>query len=581
MQVFYGNATNTSIAIGKLTLTPPIKPLRIFRKTIKETEHETGWNLLENAKYKVQDLLFTKLSRLNKNADKAQKEILEAHLLMLNDAVFLQEIKEEYYNNLLNIDYIVDKKVKEYGNKLKKSQNPYLAARASDIKTVFNSLLKTMKNIPLSALSFPSTLPLNSIIVARSLEVEDIFDLKERKVAGIVLEEGGTFSHIVILARAYNIPILTGISYKEIEKEEKEVRGRLAVLDSKKGILFLSPDDKTITHYKMLLKQEQINEEEYKKFIDCPALSSDKTEYKLCANISSPMDVPLVIKNGAAAIGLFRTELLYLNKNTKEKFALQSLYDEEAQFNIYRETLTAMKGKVVTIRLFDIGGDKKLAKSELKLVKEENALLGLRGVRLLLHYPEILKTQLHALYRASPYGKLQVLIPLVTTEKEVISVLRVIKEVRERLALEGIKTEDIPVGVMIETPAAALIADRLSKVSSFFSLGTNDLIQYSLCVDRENHKVSSYYDFTNLAVLRLIKHTLEVANKNNLPVTVCGEAAGQFDLFTILSGLGAKSFSMSAALIPIIKSQLTHISCKEMEAAAKKLLEEGGSGFPL
>ena len=323
------------------------------------------------------------------------------------------------------------------------------------------------------------------------------------------------------------------------------------------------------------IREAEKHREALKQYLNEPAKTKDGVAFKLYANIGSPEEAEIAVAEGADGIGLFRTEFLYMSQTENSSTVTARSFSEDEQFEAYKHVLEVMKDKPVTIRTLDAGGDKLINSVELPKLEEKNPLMGLRAVRLSLAFPQIFKTQLRALYRASVYGNLQIMLPLITSTEQVIECLKIIEEVKSELNAEKIPfNKDVPVGIMIETAAAAITSDCLAKSCDFFSIGTNDLTQYTIGVDRENSKVSSLYDEFNLAVLRLIEMTISNAEKEGILLSVCGEMASRQDSILVLGGLGVRHLSMGPKMISEVKQLLSRFTIKELESISSKRLNK-------
>lgn len=566
MEVFLGLPAADGIGIGTAFVIPDKVQRAIPQHRISIDQINKGWSRFEAACQTVILNLNEKLDSLSKTnpRDMAQREIFETYTLMLEDPVFNKEVRDFYEKQLFNIEYTIQFKAQEYASKLQQSGNYYLAERAKDITDVFDLVLDEMLDIhPFDINSVPD----GSVIFANSLNSADTIILSKRKIAGLGLSEGGVSSHVVILARNYGIPTVTGL-----ENISKKVHtGETVIVDGKDAEILVSPDKETIEEYKGKIREEYKHRQALKAFLDKPALTKDGTEFKLYANIGTPEEAEIARAEGADGIGLFRTEFLYMSQNGASFNAAARSFSEQTQLEAYKYVLETMGDKPVTIRTLDAGGDKLINSVDIPVFEEKNPLMGLRAVRLSLACPNVLKTQLRALYRAGVYGNLKIMFPLITSVDQVKQCLELIAQVKAELTAEKIPfKEDIPVGIMVETAAAAVIADCLAKVSDFFSLGTNDLTQYTLGVDRENQHVAGLYNEFNLAVLRLIQTTAHAANEANIPVSVCGEMAGRQDSIMVLGGMGIRNLSMSPKLISSTKELLSRFTIQELEAISAK-----------
>lgn len=568
MEVILGIPAADGTGIGTAFVIPdPVKRV-ISQHHVKIDQVEKGWSRFLAAKQSVTLEISEHLNTLSKtdDKDKIQREVFETYILMLEDPVFLKEVQDFYKTELFNIEYTINFKAEEYAARLRQSGNDYLAERAHDITDVFGRVLDEMLDIhPFDI----NRVPDGSVIVASSLSSADTIILSKRKIAGLALSEGGVSSHVVILARNYGIPTVVGLN--KITK--RIINGETIIIDGKTAEILISPDRTTIEDYKLKINKENQRKLELRAFLDKPALTKDGVEFKLYANIGTPEEAELAKAEGADGIGLFRTEFLYMAENGASLNAAARSFSEETQFNAYKQVLETMDGKPVTIRTLDAGGDKLINSVDIPLVEEKNPLMGLRAVRLSLDFPNVLKTQLRALYRAGLYGNLRIMFPLITSVDQVKKCREIIKQVKDELTAEKIPfKDDVPVGIMVETAAAAIVSDCLAKVSDFFSLGTNDLTQYTLAVDRENHHVAPLYDEFNLAVLRLIQMTVNTAGERNIPVSVCGEMAGRSDSVMVLAGMGIRHLSMSPKMISSTKELLSRFTISELEAISSKHL---------
>ena len=569
MEVFLGIPAADGIGIGTAFVIPDAVKRAIPQHHIKLDQVSKGWTRYENAVQTITLELSEHLDSLSKTdpKDRAQREVFETYVLMLSDPVFTKELKDFFETELFNIEYTVQFKAEEYANKLRQSGNDYLSERAQDITDIFGRVLDEMLDIhPFDIQQVPD----GSVIIANSLSSSDTIILSKRKIVGLALTEGGVSSHVVILARNYGIPTVVGLD--DISKKVKN--GETVIIDGKTAEVLVSPDRSTIEENKAKIREEYQRKQSLKSFLDKPALTKDGTEFKLYANIGTPEEAEVAAAEGADGIGLFRTEFLYMAQGGASLNAAARSFSEQNQFEAYKQVLQIMGDKPVTIRTLDAGGDKLINSVDIPIVDEKNPLMGMRAVRLSLAYPNLLKTQLRALFRAGVYGNLKIMFPLITSVGQVKKLLGLVDEVKKELKSENVPfKEDVPVGIMIETAAAALVSDCLAKVSDFFSLGTNDLTQYTLAVDRENPRVSDLYNEFNLAVLRLIQMTINAANEVGIPVSVCGEMAGRHDSIMVLGGMGIRNLSMSPKQISATKELLSRVTIKELQAISDKHLD--------
>lgn len=567
MNVFLGVSASTGISIGKAFVIPEAVKRVIPQFPVSISQIEQEWSRFIKAKAKISGKIQKSLEEINNESkqDKIQRELLETYLLMLDDPVFLQEVKQNLEANPFNIEYILDVKTEEYANRLRISGNAYLTERAQDICDIFGRVLNELLNIHVFNIN---QVPDGAVIVGREMNPSDAIILSKRKIAGLVLTEGGTSSHVAILARNYGIPAVFGI-----EKITKEVHhGEKLIVDGTAGELITDPDAQTLSDYSEKIKIEQEHSAKILAFRDKPAQTKDGTRFSLMANIGTPEEAKMALEEGADGIGLFRTEFLFMQESVTTHLHNHAMSEEE-QFEAYKSVLETMQGKPVTIRTLDAGGDKVIASIDRPDGVEKNPLMGLRAIRLTLNFPKLFKTQLRALYRASVYGNLKIMLPLITNVDQVVKTKELIAEVMEELDADGIPyNKDVPVGIMVETAAAGITADCLAKISDFFSIGTNDLTQYTIGVDRENQTIANLYNEFHLAVLRLIQHTIEAAEAENIPVSVCGEMAGKTDSVLVLAGMGIRTLSMGIHNIPYVKELLSSISIAELQSISSKSL---------
>ena len=414
--------------------------------------------------------------------------------------------------------------------------------------------------------------PDGAVIVAHAMKTSDTIVLSKRKIAGLVLTEGGVSSHVAILAKSFGVPCVVGI--EDVTGQIQD--GEQVIVDGERGEILLSPDSATVTEYLAKIASDEKYRVALRVFKNKPAQTDDGTQFKLYANIGTPEEVQLALEEGADGIGLFRTEFLFMNELKKlndEGGTFSSAISEEAQFEAYKYVLQSMGDKPVCIRTLDAGGDKLVASKDLPVLNEKNPLMGLRAIRLSLYSPKVFRTQLRALYRASVYGNLKIMLPLITDVSQVETVLGIAKGVQLSLKADGIAyNPNVPIGIMVETAAAAICSDCLAGHSAFFSLGTNDLTQYTIGIDRENPAVAPNYNEFHLAVLRLIQQTIVNAKKAGIPISACGEMAGRKESAIILAGMGVHELSMSPKQIPIIKETLSRFTMVELENISSRSL---------
>ena len=480
--------------------------------------------------------------------------IFDAHLMMIGDPEFRASIENEITSNSVNAEYAADCVSKMMISMFESMDDEYMRARAADIKDVSFRLLC---NITGNEIPNLSTLNEPVVVVAKDLTPSDTGSLNKEFAKGFATEIGGRTSHSAIMARSLEIPAIVGVN--EILNTLKS--GDLVILDAINGEVITEPTDEQIAVYTKRAEEFCANKEALKALKDKPSVSVDGHKVELVGNIGSPADVDAVNANGGEGVGLFRTEFLYMKSEN-------DFPNEDMQFAAYKSVLEGMNGKQVVIRTLDIGGDKKL--SYFQFEEELNPFLGVRAVRFCLSRKDIFRVQLRALLRASAFGKLCIMFPMIATVAEFREAKSVYDEERAKLIAEGVTVGDVQVGIMIEIPAAAVLADQLAKEADFFSIGTNDLIQYSMAADRMSQPVSYLYQPLNPSVLRLIKMAIDGAHKEGKWCGMCGEMAGDELAAPILLGLGLDEFSMSATSILPARKIINSLSYAEMKELAEK-----------
>ncbi len=548
--MFKGIAASSGVTIAPVYKyeTPVIT---IEKKTADPQEEITKFEEAVAASKKTIEIIKEKATgRLSEE----ELAIFDAHLMVVEDPALAEEVKNMITNDSVNAEYALDTVAGNYIAMFESLDDEYMRARAADIKDVTTRIKYNIVGVEMADLSLINE---ECIVVAHDLTPSDTAQLDKQFAKGFVTEIGSRTSHSAIMARSLEIPAIVGCS--NILKEVKS--GDVLVLDALKGEVIINPDEETIAKYRA--KEQKYAEEvlALKAYKDQPTISVDGHKITLAANIGTPDDVEAVIANGGEAVGLYRTEFLYMGAS--------QLPTEDEQFEAYKKVLQAMEGKSVVVRTLDIGGDKKL--TYLPLDPEMNPFLGYRAIRLCLDKTDIFRTQLRALCRASVYGNLCIMFPMIATINEFNQAKAIYEECKAELIAEGVPVADnIEVGMMIEIPAAAVLADQFAKVADFFSIGTNDLIQYSMAADRMSEKVSYLYQPFNPSILRLIKMTIDGAHKEGKWVGMCGEMAGEPDAISVLMGLGLDEFSMSATSILKARSVANKLSYAEMQELSEK-----------
>nr|WP_288564446.1 phosphoenolpyruvate--protein phosphotransferase [uncultured Romboutsia sp.] len=555
--MYKGTGASPGIALGK-ALVIEHSELVIEKKTIENIDEEI--QKLESAvKVSKEELTKVKEKALAELGEH-EAEIFEAHLLVLEDPELIGSAISKIRDEKVNADYALNEIKEMFVAMFESMDNEYMRERAADIKDVTNRVLRHILGIKVVDLA---GLDEEVVLIAHDLTPSDTATMNKNMVLGFLTDIGGRTSHTAIMARTLEIAAVVGLN--DITKKVKD--GDYIVFNGDTGEVIVNPDEETKAKYTSL-KEEF---EEYRKSLELlkgqASITTDGRHVELAGNIGSPNDVEGLIKNDAEGVGLYRTEFLYMDKE-------DSFPTEEEQYEAYKAVLEGMNNKPIVIRTLDIGGDKELPYFEMEA--EMNPFLGYRAIRLCLDRKDIFKTQLRALYRASVHGKLRIMFPMISSLEELLDAKEVIKEVLKELDAENIAySNDVEVGMMIEIPSAAVISDVLAKHVDFFSIGTNDLIQYTCAVDRMNQKISHLYNQFNPAVLRLIKMVIDNAHKEGKWVGMCGESAGDQRMIPILLGFGLDEFSMSPISILPARKLITSLSYADMQKFADEVLAMG------
>jgi len=550
MKAYEGLAASPGIAIGQAWIFRPQTP-NIDTRTISEDEVKNEYRAFRNAQAKVDAHLEGLYNRVLEKQGEHEAAIFESHRELLADEELDNDIQALIRDERKTATAAVKEYLDQVAATMRNLEDEYLRERAAEFEDLQNNLLLALNGLPFASLA---SAPPDSIIFAEDLTPSETAQLDIEKVRGFVLEHGGRTSHVAILARNLGMPAVMGM--RNIMNEVTS--GITALLDGDTGHLVLDPDEQTRNIYTNKKAQQDAQKAEYAKLHGKPATTLDHKTFALYSNIGSPNDLHLIDENGSEGIGLFRSEFLFMESKQAPS--------EDQQYAIYRKVAEHMKGKTVILRLLDIGGDKPL--SYLNFPKEENPFLGWRGVRLYKDNPEVFLSQIRAAIRAAAYGDLWVMIPMVISLEELRWVKQQIAEQSVKLEAEGRNhNPHLKVGIMIETPASALIAEQLATEAAFFSIGTNDLTQYTLAVDRGNTKISDLYDGLHPAVLRLMKMTCDAAHKAGIDVGICGEMGGQLEAAPLLVGMGFNEISISGKMLPAVKyaiSKLQYDECRTL-----------------
>lgn len=545
-----GKSISEGIGLGKAVILKE-NELKIEKQKIKDISAE------KQQIYDAVKEVESEIEKVIQNIDGTEKEIMQAYLMILQDPSLIQETINIIDEEKCNSAYAVENGLNQIIKTFEEMDDPYMAARSRDIEDMKKRILAKLLKIEEIDLS---KLPENTILVAKELSTSDTAKINLKNISGIITEIGGVNSHMAIIARTNEIPAIVGI--KHIFENIKE--NDFIALNGATGEIFLNPTQEKIEE--LTKNQENIKQEkqELEKYKNKKAITKDGHQVELLANIGGPQDIQIVIDNTAEGVGLLRSEFLYMDA--------KDFPSEEEQFEAYKKIAESLENKRLVIRTLDIGGDKDL--KYMKLPKEENPFLGYRAIRIYLDNVDLFKVQLRAILRASSYGNVAIMLPMISSIEELRKSKEIIEEVKQELKTKNIKfNENIEVGIMVEIPSSAVMADEFAKECDFFSIGTNDLIQYTIAVERGNEKVADLYSHYNPAVIRLIKSAIDGAHKNGILCGMCGEAAGDAKFIPLLVGLGLDEFSMNANKILKARKLIIDLNFEECKELANKVLK--------
>lgn len=553
-----GAAEGIGIGVAKVVREQNVE---VVKKAVSDIESEVNnfMRVLDITKAETEEMS----QALEKNASAKEAEILFGHIMLMSDPMLVDEIVNRIKGESVCAEYAIDEVCNQYAAVFASMDDELMQQRATDMLDIKTRLIKKILGIENTDLS---KLPYGSIIVAKDLTPSMTAGLNPDNVFGIVTQFGGKTSHSAILARALEIPAVVGLSnLPEDISDNTDI-----LLDGESGEVIILPTDAEKSDYENKKKKYDANKEMLKKYRELPSISKDGKKVEIAGNIGSPEDAKKVIENGGEGIGLFRTEFLFMDRDC--------MPTEEEQFESYKEVATAMEGKPVIIRTLDIGGDKEIPYME--IVQDENPFLGYRAIRLCLdRKDDIYIPQLRALLRASAFGNIKIMLPLITSMDEIREAKALISDIKKELDEKNIAyNKNIEVGIMVETAAASLLADIFAKEVDFFSIGTNDLIQYTMSVDRGNVKIAGLYSPFSPAVLRSINRIITEGKKAGIMVGMCGEAASDPLLIPVLLSWGMDEFSMSASSILKSRQIISGCDSKELKVKVDKVLEMSTEG---
>lgn len=544
MTEFQGKGVFGAVAIGKISVFEK-QEVKVKRCHITDTENEKA--RIEQAKEQAKEQLQQIYEKALKEVGETNAQIFEIHMMMIDDEDYNDSINNIIESQNVNAEYAVAVTADNFAEMFASMDDSYMQARASDVKDISERLIKNLS----SGNKETNKTDDKVIICASDLAPSETVSLDKEKVLAFVTANGSSNSHTAILARNMNIPAVIGVGEKFLEEIKN---GETAIVDGFTGKVYIDPDSETLEAMQKKQKQDTEKKELLQKLKGKENITLDGTKINIYANIGGVDNIGAVLLNDAGGIGLFRSEFLYLENSDYPT--------EEQQFQAYKKVLESMAGKKVIIRTLDIGADKQV--DYFHLEKEDNPALGYRAIRICLTRPEIFKTQLRALYRASVFGNLGIMFPMITSVKELERIKEICEEVKNELHAEDVEySENTEIGIMIETPAAAIISDRLAPMVDFFSVGTNDLTQYTLACDRQNPRLEEFCDTHHEAILRLIRMSAENAHKNGAWIGICGELAGDTTLTEEFLRMGIDELSVSPAFVLKVRDTVRNIDLRK------------------
>lgn len=547
-----GVVASEGVALGQIYIYKK-QEIVIDQKRITEKEQNGELRRVEQAISAYRH----ELSTLNVETE-VQREITEAHQNMLEDPFLIDSIQERIQDGK-NAEWALKETVDSMVDMMRALDDPYLKERATDYRDIGERLLYKIKGIVVSDLS---KVPENTIVVSEELTPSDTATMKKENIVGFMMDRGGKTAHVSIIAQTLGIPCLVAMGDISSSVEN----GMCAVIDTDRQLTVLDPDDRTVSMYEKMIVERKEERARLEEHMMEPAVSLDGRHVEVCANIGNIEDLRAALKKGADGVGLFRTEFLYMESD--------HFPTEEEQFEVYKEAAQLLNGKALIIRTLDIGGDKAL--SYFDFPQEDNPFLGWRAIRLCFDREDVFKTQLRAILRASHYGKIRILLPMIISVEEILKVKEWIEGIKSDLREEKIPFDDaVEVGIMIETPASVWMAEEMISHVDYFSIGTNDLTQYTLAVDRGNQKITALYNNFHPAVLRSIKHVIDASHAVGKWTGMCGGFAADSHATALLFGLGLDEFSTPPQAIAKVKDRIRHLSYEEQKSVSESIVKKG------
>lgn len=556
MTELHGIAASPGIAIGSVYIyledLPQVPQYPIASGDL-DSEKERLASAIDRAGADIEAIK----ARSDQTLEQREVDLLDSHLLMLKDPAFFDSVHARLDRDLYNIEWVLFQTMRELVEKLSSSSDDYLRERTADIRDVAKRVLNHLLQRNRGSIS---DLTNEVVLITHDLMPSDAVAMDKRKIRAIAMDAGGKTSHTAIIARSFEIPAVLGLS-----RISQIVRsGDSIIVDGNSGTVIIDPDNPTLERYTKIQGEWKQHEVQLMRLNNLPAETQDGKLIKLNGNIEVPEEVDGVLSHGADGIGLYRSEFLFLSPGR--------LPTEEEQYHAYRQVLETMGDRPVTIRTLDVGGDK--LSDQIRAGDEKNPILGWRAIRVCLSETDLFRTQLRALLRASVHGKMQIMFPMISGIEELEQARGIYEQVRDDLRAQSIAfDENIPVGIMIEVPSAAMTSDALARRADFFSIGTNDLIQYTIAVDRGNERIAYLYEPFHPGVLRLIRIVIDHAHNEGIPVAMCGEMAGDPLATVVLLGLGLDEYSMGAVGIPEVKRIVRSVSLAEAQEFTGRMME--------
>lgn len=554
-EILKGIPASSGIVIGPVYIVGR-DDFEVSRRAVSESEVVSEIVRFEESLIQTRQELIALQRKIAQEFDQEQAQIFDAHLLVLEDRMLIEEVISRVKREKCNVDFIFQEVLKKYVNVFSRMEDEYLRERIADINDVGKRVLRILSGKKKRALSdFEEKV----IVVAHDLSPSDTAAMHRKNVLGFITDIGGKTSHTAIMAKSFEIPAVVGVEVAT----SKITAGDTIIIDGGAGIIVINPDAKTIANYKEAEDEILAKAKAFFSLKELLAETRDGKRVELVANIELPEEIPFLLDHGAEGIGLYRSEYFYMNR--------KDLPSEEEHYEAYKLVAEMMKPYPVVIRTLDLGGDKFI--SQLQVPKDMTPFLGWRAIRFCLARPDIFKVQLRAILRASVHGRLKLMYPMISGIEEMRQANRVLEEVKEELRTKGVPFDkNMEIGAMIEVPSAAVTADLIAKEADFFSIGTNDLIQYALAVDRTNEKVAYLYEPAHPAVLRLIKKIIDDAHRNKIWVGMCGEMSGDPMFALVLLGMGLDEFSMPSKMILQIKQLVRSVTMKQAQAITEEAL---------